>query len=52
VYAPRIIATVPKISGTIMRLRTALTIPKVEKIPALPLADGKDGVEGGKLDSA
>jgi hypothetical protein len=52
VYAPRIIAAVPKISGTTMRLRTALTIPKVEKIPALPLADGKDGVDWGKLDSA
>jgi hypothetical protein len=35
-----------------MRLRTAQTIPKVEKIPALPLVDGKDGVDWGKLDSA
>lgn len=51
-YAPRIIAAVPKISGTTMRLRTALTIPKVAKIPALPLVDGKDGVDWGKLDSA
>ena len=49
-YAPRIIAADPNISGTMNRLRKALMIPNVANVPILPLADGKDGVDWVKVD--
>jgi len=50
VYAPRIIAAEPNISGTMNRARMALMIPNVAKVPVPLLVDGYDGIDGGKVD--
>lgn len=50
VYAPRIIAMEPNISGITNMLRIALMYPKRVYLRAMSLASGYDGLDEGSVD--